>query len=114
MEDVNVIFKTDIGISFNWKRCNAKHLKTINIIINDIALHLTKEELLHFANTINKTVKKENACLHCNEPCKVILLETPIPQLTLVKKYNDMLTLKHLIDGTIFQLGLNNLLKTIL
>lgn len=115
MNDANIIYKTDLGFSFNWKRFDAKHISSINLVISDVAFILNKEDLVNFSNYINIALNRPIDTTCNNKYCnKTILLETPVENITLIKSYKELLIIKELINGTLFELGLSALLKKIL
>ncbi len=116
MEDANIIYKSDIGFSFTWKRCEAKHFSKVNLVVKDTSLYLSHEELVKFSLLINIALKRPIDCNNCKNKacCKSILLETPMPEVNFIKSYKEILKIQDLVKGTLFQLGLNSLLKGIL
>lgn len=116
MEDVNIIYKNDVGLSFIWKRGPVNQLSKVNLVINDMALHLTKNEVLRFSSLIDIALKRSITCHNCehNRSCKSFLLESPIPQISFVMSYKEILSIQDLVKGTLFELGLDSLLKEIL
>ncbi|TYA71468.1 hypothetical protein [Seonamhaeicola marinus] len=117
MEDANIIYRTNLGFSFNWKRSPAQHINKVHLVIKDVALLLTKEELIKFTNYIDAALnRKEDETFSPNpKQClKSILLETPVSDVTFIKSYKEILVIKELVHGTLFELGLSSLLKKIL
>ncbi|WP_248723448.1 hypothetical protein [Seonamhaeicola sp. ML3] len=117
MEDINIIYKTNIGLSFYWKRGPLRQVNKLNIVINDIALHLSYSELTEFSKNIDTALSRKSA--HCKDcphksNCEVTMLETPIPQITFVKSYQEIKSIQDLVKGTLFELDLNSMLKEIL
>ena len=84
----------------------------INIIFNNTGLHLNNAELHIFLQDIENALDKGmNCCGEDSENCKSMLLETPMTQLSFAMSYNDLISMKNLIKGTLFELELTNLLK---
>lgn len=115
-EKVNRVYKNNIGISFTIKREYMPYEDDkINLVFNTTALRLNDVELEIFLQDIESAVAKPLKC-KCENPkdCKSILVETPLEQLSLAMSYNELLQMKDLIKGTLFQIELNYLLREIL
>lgn len=113
MEDINTIYYNNFGIAFQWKRCSAKDFKKIQIVFRHTGLFLTPNELIQFSDNIENTLKNSCLCCDCieNNSCKLLLLEAPNPQTSFSMTYFELKEIQDLIKGTLFQLGLNNILK---
>lgn len=113
MDDINTFYYNDYGIAFQWKRCAAKNLKKIQLVFRSTGLLLSTEELITFSNNIEKSLKLTPKCTNCEhtKSCKSILLEAPNPQTSFALSFNELENIKDLVQGTLFQLGLNNLLS---
>jgi len=113
MDEVYTIHYNSFGIAFKWKRCPSKDFNKIQLVFRNTGLFLTLKELQHFSNLIEKTLTKPLTCNDCkkNNSCKSILLESPIPQISYVMTHHELLEIQDLINGTLFQFGLDDVLK---
>ncbi len=116
MQDINTIYQNSFGIAFQWKRCAEKDHKKIQVVFRNTGLFLKEEELKLFSRQIGCTVKREGLCADCkeNKECRSLLVETPAPQIAFAVSHAELHQMQDLIDGTIFQLGLNEILKSTL
>ena len=113
MDDINTFYYNDFGIAFQWKRSAAKHLKKIQLVFRNTGLLLSLDELIKFLNNIENALTRPTRCIHCEDYklCKSILVEAPNPQTSFAMSFNELQKLKDLVKGTLFQLGLDNLLQ---
>lgn len=107
MEDIIIINKNDFGIAFYWKRCPKEHHKKINFVFDKNALHLNEPEILIFIELIDKSVARLIQNLSKNQSEYLVFVETPIPQLSLVINYENLILLQNLVEGTLIELGLD-------
>lgn len=116
MQDINTIYQNSFGIAFQWKRCTAKDYKKVQVVFRNTGLFLNKEELKLFSEQIECTVDREGLCAECkeNQECRALLVETPAPQIAFAVSHTELHQMQDLINGTLFQLGLNNILKDII
>ena len=113
MDDINTIYYNKFGITFQWKKWIAKDFKKIQIVFRNTGLLLTQSELIQFSDTIERTLDSACLCNDCmeNDSCKLVLLKAPNPQTSFSMTYNELKEIQDLIKGTLFQLGLDILLK---
>ncbi|MEK6152972.1 hypothetical protein WIW50_06920 [Flavobacteriaceae bacterium 3-367] len=115
MNDINPIYHNQFGVAFQWKRNRAKDLKKIQMVFRDTGLLLTQEELVQFSRHIKCTLDSNTLCKDCaeNESCRVLLLDTPAPQVSLAMNQKELLAVHDLVQGTLFQLDLDHMLGDI-
>lgn len=118
MEDVNIIFNNDFGVSFTWKHPkNEMQRNIIAVLFNNTVLHFTKRELVLFSNGIVDTITNALPSLDRNyaktNTCKSLILNTPFPKISFAMSPVDLLAVEDLIKGTLFEMGLHSLLKDI-
>lgn len=113
MDDIHTIYYNNFGIAFQWKRNLGKNIHKVQLVFRDTGLFLSKEELVLFNKQIRSTLLGSKKCNNCTSKntCRSTLLETPISQVSFAVSKNDLLELENLVEGTIFQLGYNNLMK---
>jgi len=114
MEDIHTIYYNNFGIAFQWKRNSGKDIHRIQLIFRETGLFLTVKELTTFKKQIQNSLSNTKTCNSCTSKntCRSGLLETPIAQISFAVSLNDLNALQNLIEGTLFQLGMDNLLKT--
>jgi len=115
MQEINTIYYNNYGVAFKWIRGNAKYIGKIQIVFRDMGFLFSNDELILFLGLIKKSRKEGSLCTNCpnNESCRGLLLETPLIQLSLVVSYKEIIDIQDLIEGTIFQLDLDNLLDNV-
>ncbi len=112
MQDINPIYHNPFGIAFQWKRSTTKDIKKIQMVFRDTGLLLSKHELVQFSKNIKCTMDNASLCTDCqqNEACRALLLNTPAPQVTLALSQKELDAMHDLVEGTLFQLNLDNFL----
>ncbi|MEX0275178.1 MAG: hypothetical protein AB3N16_12450 [Flavobacteriaceae bacterium] len=113
IENINPLYRNPFGMAFQWKRCPAAEALKVHLVFRDMGLSLSFDELSKFSGCIGKALHNASYCKGCpnHGECRTHLLETPLKQLSFVMNHQELTALKELVDGTIFQLGLNKLLK---
>lgn len=116
-EDINPIYNNNFGIAFQWKRNTTRDTKKIQMVFRNTGLLLTKEELQQFSLNIRCSLAEsdQSLCTECSqkEYCRSLLLDTPAPQVTLAMSYKELHAVRDLVDGTLFQLNLDNFIDGI-
>ena len=112
MDDINTIYYNDFGIAFQWKRNIGKDFKKVQLVFKDTGMYLTPNELMQFSSKVEHTISNLCLCYDCKhkEKCKSYLLQTPLGQLSFAMTFSELEKIRDLIEGTIFQLRLGNLL----
>ncbi len=113
MSNINPLYHNAFGVAFQWKRCPTKKMYKVQLVFRDTGLQLSLEELRQFSKTITATIANAPLCEHCgqDETCRGLLLETPIHQVSFAMSLKELKAIKELVEGTLFQLALDNLLK---
>ncbi|UII74829.1 hypothetical protein LV716_11190 [Flagellimonas sp. HMM57] len=106
------LYHNSVGTTYQWKSNDAIDIKKIQLIFRDTGLLITHKELTVFFKLICTTTDNTKLCKKCSEDnaCKAIHLKTPIPQVSFAVSAKELKGLSELVEGTIFQLGLNKLL----
>ncbi|NQX86869.1 MAG: hypothetical protein HRT67_13385 [Flavobacteriaceae bacterium] len=118
MSDINVLKRNKIGVTYlvNKPDEDAHELeKKIHLVFNNTGLKLTIDELVVFLDDIMIAKETPSTCQNqCDSAyCKSILLYTPFQDLVFsVSKY-DLKYLQYLVEGTLFELNLNDVLAEI-
>lgn len=115
MEDINAIYHNPFGIAFQWKRNTAKDIKKVQMVFRNTGLLLTLPELQQFLKNIKCTMDSNSLCSDCahNEACRALLIDTPAPQVSLAVNQKELQGIYDLVEGTLFQLNLDNYLGNI-
>jgi hypothetical protein len=106
------IYNNEYGVSFQWKRNNAKDIMKVQIVFRDTGMLLSKEELVQFSKNIKYTVANKSLCNDCvnNDSCRALLIDFPAPQITFAVNIKELNGIQDLVEGTLFQLNLDNYL----
>lgn len=114
MEEIQILYHNNFGISFKWKRNLGKDIHKIQLVFRETGLFLTYEELIQFKNQVKQALLNRKICDSCKSKtnCRSGLLETPFSQVTFAMSLDDLKSLEHLIEGTLFQLDMNFLLRS--
>lgn len=117
MKDIDHIYSNNFGIAFQWKRGTAKHYNKVQVIFRDTGLLLSKKELVQFAKNIECLKSGNGCCELCSQQddgCRGLLLDTPAPQITLAVSFRELYAIQDLVEGTLFQMNLDNYLDEII
>ena len=116
MQDIYPIYHNAFGFAFLWKRNSVKDIMKVQIVFRDTGLLLSKEELNQFSKNIKYTKKNMPLCSDCtqNESCKALLVDSPTPQITFAMNAKELNAVEDLVEGTLFQMNLDNYLERIL
>ncbi|WP_298417679.1 hypothetical protein [uncultured Kordia sp.] len=114
MSDIHRIYHNDIGISFQWKQDIKKNNPKFQVIFRDTGFYLTIEEIENFSKFAKQAVNR-GCCKDCKAKnnCRSILLKTPATTVDLAVSEQELKTISDLIEGTLFQIKLNEYLKNI-
>ncbi len=114
-EDIYPIYNNSFGISFQWKRGPAKTNGKVQIIFRDTGLLLSHKELELFSKNVQCTKKGNGLCDTCKNEmdCRSLLLDTPASQVSLAVSFRELNAIEDLVQGTLFQLELNNYINGI-
>ncbi len=112
MQDINPLYHNWFGVAFQWKRNSVKDILKVQIVFRDTGLLLSKEELIQFSKNIKHAKNNSPLCSDCahNESCKPLLVDSPAPQITFAMSAKELNGLQDLVEGTLFQMNLNNYL----
>ncbi|WP_282159617.1 hypothetical protein [Ulvibacterium marinum] len=112
MQDINPIYHNPFGVAFQWKRNSVKDINKVQLVFRDTGLLLSRKELTDFQKNIKCALESHTLCQDCqqNESCRALLLDTPAPQVTLALSKKELNAVHDLVEGTLFQLQLDNLL----
>ncbi len=115
MNDVNPIYYNTFGVAFQWKRNTVKNIKKVQLVFRDTGLLLSYEELNQFSKNIKCTKDSSSLCSDCaeNDACKALLLDSPSPQVSFAMNMGELEAIQDLVEGTLFQLSLDNYLNDV-
>lgn len=115
MRDIDAIYYNDFGIAFHWKKETKNYRSKIQVVFRNTGFLLTHKELIRFAQHVQNTMNSNAVCSCCakKKSCRAMLLETPVPQVSLAVSVNELTAINDLIEGTIFQLNIDNFLSDI-
>lgn len=113
MENIHYLYQNEIGLAFKWKQGALIDCKKVNFVFNSIGLHLTEEEIITFDKHITVALARPLNCDDCcdDNTCKSMLLESTVSQVSFAMSYRELKLMEDLVKGTIFELGLNSILK---
>lgn len=116
MNEINIIYNNEVGIAFKWENGPTKKEKKVQLVFKDTGLLLNRKELYQFSKNISADLKNCTLCRDCKqkESHRSIILETPLPQLSFAVSHTELTAIGDLLDGTLFQLQLENSLDEIL
>lgn len=109
---VNQLYHNSFGVAFHWKEVQHIQKDKVQLIFRDMGFLLTAAELKNFFEAVHETKSTIHCCEHCLEEkhCRNFLLKTPVHQVDLAISLNELLYIEDLIEGTLFQLELNQII----
>ncbi|MFI2741567.1 hypothetical protein ACG2LH_02400 [Zhouia sp. PK063] len=112
--DIKQMYHNEFGVAFQWKEAKKEDQHKIQLIFRDMGFLLQPDEILVFSKEVElaKHLASCEGCPH-GKHCRSILLKTPSAQVDLAVSLNELMYLEDLIEGTIFQLQLNNFLDNL-
>lgn len=115
MNDIDLIYNNSFGLAFQWKGDRARDNNKVQLVFRDTGLFLSKEELLRFSKNIGRSMEHHSICGTCpkKETCRSILVESPVPQITFAMNSEELLNVQDLVEGTLFQLNLDNYIDSL-
>ena len=116
MKEIEQIYFNDFGVAFHWKKEQKVLKNKIQLVFKETGFYLSKEERNYFAETIDATCYEVNAnCDTCEfkRKCHKFLLKTPVQQIDLAVSVNELMQIKDLVEGTLFQIQLKDYLDEI-
>ncbi|XLS28863.1 hypothetical protein ACJD0Z_16910 [Flavobacteriaceae bacterium M23B6Z8] len=112
MNDIQLLFHNDFGMAFHWKNKDTVNTNQVQLVFRDTGLLLKHPQLLQLKAQINKTIETCTLCSACkaNKDCRVILLETPVSELSFALSYHELHLISELLAGALFQVEMNTVL----
>lgn len=112
MNEVKYLNRNPIGLTYKVNPDYSEDFDKVHLVFNNTGLKFNDEELLEFQQCIQDAFTAPTMCKNdCNSKnCKSALLHTPFKNLVFAVSLKDLDYLKDLIDGTVFELSLDNYL----
>lgn len=112
MNEVKYLNRNPIGLTYKVHPEYSEEFDKVHLVFNNTGLKFNDDELLEFQQCIDDAFSTPSMCQNnCNNKnCKSILLHTPFKDLVFAVNQQDLNYLKDLIDGTVFELSLDNYL----
>ncbi len=115
MEDVDIIYNNDFGISFKWKNeIENTDQHHVQLVFKDMGFYLLPEEVVLFSKNIQAAKSREGDCPHCphSELCeRNILLKSPFQKMDFAVNVSELNEICDLVEGTIFKMRLQYYLE---
>ena len=115
MEDVDIIYHNDTGISFKWKNGIANTSENrVQLIFKDMGFYLLPEEVVLFSENIQIAKHRNPNCSRCvsSEICeRNILLKSPLQKMDFAVNAFELNEICDLVEGTIFKMRLHYYLE---
>lgn len=114
MKEVEQIYYNDFGVAFHWKMDNEVLKEKVQLIFKETGFYFTLEQIEKFADIIDETCRA-NSCGSCRlrTRCHKFLLKTPINQIDLAVNKSELMQIKDLVEGTIFNINLLDYLGSV-
>ena len=115
MQDIHRIYHNDYGIAFQWKRdIKRGDIETIQLVFRNTGFYLNYKEIQEFYKKVQaaQRIQKCKECTSKNK-CENYLLQTPSDKVDLAVSKEELIQIKDLIKGTLFQIELNGYINGI-
>jgi len=114
MKEVEQIYHNDFGVAFHWKKNDEVLKEKVQIIFKETGFYFTPQQIAEFADIIDETCR-ENSCGSCchRAHCHKFLLKTPLNQIDLAVNKTELMQIKDLVEGTIFNINLLDYLGSV-
>ena len=114
MQQIAQIYFNDFGVAFYWKKEEEILEDRIQLVFKETGFYLSKVELDCFLDLIDTTFEK-NKCTSCGmkNKCHKFLLKTPCENIDLAVSKKELMQIKDLVQGTVFQIQLDHYLREI-
>jgi len=114
MKEVEQIYHNDFGVAFHWKKDDEVLKEKVQIIFKETGFYFTLQQIEEFADIIDETCR-ENSCGTCchRAHCHKFLLKTPLNQIDLAVNKTELMQIKDLVEGTIFNINLLDYLGSV-
>ncbi len=108
MNELEIIYQNEFGISFYWKNRTEK----IQVVFREIGFHLNIYELKNFRGKVIASLA-QNCCQNCqtSQTCRSLLLKTPSENIDLAVNREELTLLNDLLGTTIHKLELQDYLN---
>ncbi|MCL6217904.1 hypothetical protein [Zunongwangia pacifica] len=115
MDDVDIIYHNETGISFTWKNgIDNANEKRIQLVFKNMGFYLLPEEVVLFSENIQTAKRRHPKCFHCvsSEICeRNILLKSPLQKMDFSVNAFELNEICDLVEGTIFKMRLHYYVK---
>ncbi|MXN93222.1 hypothetical protein GR160_18490 [Flavobacterium sp. Sd200] len=114
MKEVEQVYYNDFGVAFHWRKEGEVLRDKVQIIFKETGFYFTATQVAKFADIIDQTCQDISCSSCCQRAhCHRFLLKTPLNQIDLAVNKAELMQIKDLIDGTLFNLNLMDYLDTI-
>jgi len=114
MREIEQIYFNDFGVAFHWKKNNRVLNEKVQLVFKETGFYFSYGEMRDFAHIIGTACSEMDcgACCHKSR-CHKFLLKTPLQQIDLAVTKTELLQIKDLVEGTIFNMDLYEYLNDI-
>lgn len=111
--EIHKIYHNNFGIAFKWKY-EKTSTERVQIVFRDMGFYLTPKEIKQFHLNIFEA-KETQPCQGCKQDInsRFILLKTLSKKVDLALNKKELNQVEDLIRGTLFNLGLDNVLNNL-
>lgn len=114
MKEIEQIYHNEFGVAFHWIKNDAVLTERVQLIFKETGFYLEHHELDEFKMLVNATCAQYN-CSDCRykQACHKMLLKTPVGEVDLAVNQKELYYIKDLVEGTLFNLNLNDYLDNL-
>jgi hypothetical protein len=108
MKTIKQIYNNESGTSFFWKKENNIVTDKVQLIFRETGFYFSRIELQQFKSCVEESYLTNRSCKNCDlkNSCHKFLLRTPCTQIDLAVTMNELMAVKDLVEGTLFNIKL--------
>ena len=112
MKEIEQIYFNDFGVAFHWKKNDMVLSEKVQLVFKETGFYFSYSEMKDFAYLITVACRETGCDAFCHKSqCRKYLLKTPLQQIDLAMTKNELLQIRDLVEGTIFNMELHEYLN---
>lgn len=114
MKEIEQIYFNEFGVAFHWKKNNKVLTEKIQLVFKETGFYFSYDEVRAFSQIIANTCDEMGcgSCCHRSR-CHKFLLKTPLQEIDLAVTKSELMQIKDLVEGTLFNMDLFDYIHTI-
>ncbi len=108
MKEIEQIYYNDFGVAFYWKIDGKVYKDRIQVVFKETGFYFLETEIKEFSQIVCDMACTTDAC-NCSfrNKCHRFLLKTPVREIDLAVSQQELLNIKDLLQGTLFNIEMS-------